>query len=153
MSRNTIQLLMERTQRGLPIDAGTLRECGITPANATYLTSAGWLQRLSKSVYLLKGDTLTRDGILAFLSSRLPGIHDIDLLLKVLRRLRENGNTVVVIEHNLDVIKTADWLIDLGPEGGGGGGRILTTGTPEQVAEDPKSHTGHYLRSMLKAGA
>jgi hypothetical protein len=75
MSRNTIQRLMESTQRGRPIDADMLRENGISPANATYLTSAGWLQRLSKSVYLLKGDSLTRDGILAFLRVRLPGLH------------------------------------------------------------------------------
>ncbi|MNR09257.1 UvrABC system protein A [compost metagenome] len=76
--------------------------------------------------------------------------HDIELLLSVLYRLRENGNTVVVIEHNLDVIKTADWLIDLGPEGGAGGGQIIACGTPEQVAANPASHTGHYLAPLLK---
>jgi excinuclease ABC subunit A len=76
--------------------------------------------------------------------------HDIDLLLQVLHRLRENGNTVVVIEHNLDVIKTADWLIDLGPEGGAGGGQIIATGTPEQVADNPVSHTGRYLKPLLQ---
>ncbi|MFO1381697.1 MAG: hypothetical protein U1F63_15270, partial [Chitinivorax sp.] len=62
----------------------------------------------------------------------------------------DHGNTVVVIEHNLDVIKTADWLIDLGPEGGEGGGRILATGTPEQVATNSESHTGHYLAKVLQ---
>jgi excinuclease ABC subunit A len=68
----------------------------------------------------------------------------------VLHRLCEEGNTVVVIEHNLDVIKTADWIVDLGPEGGAGGGRIVARGTPEQVAADPASHTGHYLRRVLR---
>jgi excinuclease ABC subunit A len=82
------------------------------------------------------------------------GLHfqDIELLLNVLRRLREHGNTVVVIEHNLDVIKTADWVIDLGPEGGGGGGAIIAQGTPESIAAAPGSHTGRYLRAMAEAG-
>ena len=75
--------------------------------------------------------------------------HDIKLLLEVLHRLRDAGNTVVVIEHNLDVIKTADWIIDLGPEGGDGGGRILVEGTPETVASTPESFTGRYLREVL----
>jgi excinuclease ABC subunit A len=68
----------------------------------------------------------------------------------VLHRLVEHGNTVVVIEHNLDVIKTADWVIDLGPEGGEGGGRIVAEGTPEQVARNRASHTGRYLKPVLK---
>jgi excinuclease ABC subunit A len=72
------------------------------------------------------------------------------MLLKVLHRLVGNGNTVVVIEHNLDVIKTADWVIDLGPEGGEGGGRIIAEGTPEQVAKNKASHTGRYLKPVLK---
>jgi excinuclease ABC subunit A len=67
----------------------------------------------------------------------------------VLHQLRDAGNTVVVIEHNLDVIKTADWLIDMGPEGGAGGGTVVATGTPETVAADPASHTGAYLRTHL----
>jgi excinuclease ABC subunit A len=75
--------------------------------------------------------------------------HDVAQLLDVLHRLRDEGNTVVVIEHNLDVIKTADWIIDLGPEGGAGGGRILTTGTPEEVAKHPTSYTAQYLRPLL----
>ncbi|MDE2389026.1 MAG: excinuclease ABC subunit A, partial [Betaproteobacteria bacterium] len=70
-------------------------------------------------------------------------------LLKVLHRLRDHGNTVVVIEHNLDVIKTADWIIDLGPEGGDGGGRIIAEGAPETIAANNDSFTGHYLQSML----
>jgi len=67
----------------------------------------------------------------------------------VLHRLRDHGNTVVVIEHNLDVIKTADWLVDLGPEGGSKGGQIIACGTPEEVAEMPQSHTGHFLKALL----
>ncbi|HAY28727.1 MAG TPA: hypothetical protein DCY47_14840, partial [Candidatus Accumulibacter sp.] len=70
-------------------------------------------------------------------------------LLGVLHRLADHGNTVVVVEHNLDVIKTADWLIDLGPEGGAGGGEIIATGTPEQVASTPASHSGRFLRALL----
>ncbi len=75
--------------------------------------------------------------------------HDIALLLKVIHRLRDQGNTVVIIEHNLDVIKTADWLVDLGPEGGAGGGQIIAKGTPEDVAAEPASFTGKYLAPML----
>jgi excinuclease ABC subunit A len=79
------------------------------------------------------------------------GLHfaDIAQLLVVLQRLRDEGNTVIVIEHNLDVIKTADWVVDLGPEGGDGGGRIIAVGTPEQIAANKASYTGHYLRSTL----
>ena len=75
--------------------------------------------------------------------------HDIALLLKVIHRLRDQGNTLVIIEHNLDVIKTADWLIDLGPEGGAGGGLIIATGTPEEVAANSNSVTGKYLLPLL----
>ena len=72
-----------------------------------------------------------------------------DRLLKVLHRLRDHGNTVVVIEHNLDVIKTADWVVDLGPEGGDGGGQVIAHGTPEDVAATPESFTGRFLRPIL----
>ena len=75
--------------------------------------------------------------------------HDIEQLLAVLHRLRDEGNTVVVIEHNLDVIKTADWVIDLGPEGGDRGGTILATGTPEDIAKAARSHTGRFLAPVL----
>jgi excinuclease ABC subunit A len=75
--------------------------------------------------------------------------HDIALLLKVIHRLRDQGNTLVIIEHNLDVIKTADWVVDLGPEGGAGGGQIIASGTPEQVAKNPASFTGRYLSTIL----
>ena len=80
------------------------------------------------------------------------GLHfeDIRQLLDVLHRLRDGGNTVVIIEHNLDVIKTADWVVDLGPEGGSGGGQIIATGTPEEVAKNKKSHTGKFLAPLLK---
>ena len=74
---------------------------------------------------------------------------DVKKLLEVLHRLVDQGNTVVVIEHNLEVIKTADWLIDLGPEGGDGGGKVIATGTPEDVAEVAASYTGHYLKQVL----
>jgi excinuclease ABC subunit A len=80
------------------------------------------------------------------------GLHfeDVRKLLEVLHELVDTGNTVLVIEHNLDVIKTADWIIDLGPEGGDGGGEIVATGTPEDVATSPRSYTGQYLKPMLK---
>jgi excinuclease ABC subunit A len=77
--------------------------------------------------------------------------HDIEQLLSVLHRLRDHGNTIVVIEHNLEVIKTADWIIDLGPEGGDGGGQIIATGTPEHVATLIHSHTGRFLCKVLAA--
>ncbi|MEJ7725906.1 MAG: excinuclease ABC subunit A, partial [Actinomycetes bacterium] len=82
------------------------------------------------------------------------GLHfeDIRKLLGVLSRLVEGGNTVIVIEHNLDVIKTADWVVDMGPEGGTGGGTVVATGTPEQIAEHPASYTGDYLRPVLGVG-
>jgi excinuclease ABC subunit A len=79
------------------------------------------------------------------------GLHfaDIELLLQVLHQLRDAGNTIVVIEHNLDVIKTADWLIDMGPEGGAGGGTVVGMGTPEALAANPASYTGRYLARLL----
>ncbi|MEM8623225.1 MAG: excinuclease ABC subunit A, partial [Pseudomonadota bacterium] len=81
------------------------------------------------------------------------GLHfeDVRKLLEVLQELVEQGNTVVVIEHNLDVIKVADWIVDLGPEGGDGGGRIIGNGTPEDIATLPESHTGRYMRDILAA--
>jgi excinuclease ABC subunit A len=81
------------------------------------------------------------------------GLHfaDIDQLLRVLQRLRDEGNTIIVIEHNLDVIKTADWVVDMGPEGGDGGGSIVAVGTPEDIAANKSSHTGRYLRTTLAA--
>jgi excinuclease ABC subunit A len=110
--------------------------------------SGGEAQRVKLSLELSKRDT---GRTLYILDEPTTGLHfhDINLLLKVIHRLRDQGNTVVIIEHNLDVIKTADWLIDLGPEGGAGGGEIIATGTPEQVAKNPRSFTGKYLAPML----
>ncbi|UXY14459.1 excinuclease ABC subunit UvrA [Chitiniphilus purpureus] len=110
--------------------------------------SGGEAQRVKLALELSKRDT---GRTLYILDEPTTGLHfhDIDLLLTVLKRLSDHGNTVVVIEHNLDVIKTADWIVDLGPEGGAGGGRIIATGTPEMVAATAESHTGHYLARML----
>jgi excinuclease ABC subunit A len=116
--------------------------------NATTL-SGGEAQRVKLARELSKRDT---GNTLYILDEPTTGLHfhDIEQLLLVLHRLRDKGNTVVVIEHNLDVIKTADWIIDLGPEGGDGGGRIIATGTPEDVAGNEKSFTGEYLRPLLR---
>ena len=110
--------------------------------------SGGEAQRVKLSRELSKRDT---GSTLYILDEPTTGLHfhDIRQLLKVLHRLRDHGNTIIVVEHNLDVIKTADWIIDLGPEGGSGGGRIVTSGTPEQVAEFPASHTGRFLQKVL----
>ncbi|TMH42039.1 MAG: excinuclease ABC subunit UvrA [Betaproteobacteria bacterium] len=110
--------------------------------------SGGEAQRVKLSLELGKRDT---GRTLYILDEPTTGLHfhDIKMLLGVLARLRDAGNTVVVIEHNLDVIKTADWIIDLGPEGGDAGGRIVAQGTPEQIAANPASHTGGYLREAL----
>ena len=110
--------------------------------------SGGEAQRVKLSLELSKRDT---GRTLYILDEPTTGLHfhDIDLLLKVIHRLRDQGNTVVIIEHNLDVIKTADWLIDLGPEGGAGGGQIIANGTPEDVAKTPASFTGKYLAPLL----
>lgn len=111
--------------------------------------SGGEAQRVKLSRELSKRDT---GKTLYILDEPTTGLHfaDIQQLLDVLHRLRDHGNTVVVIEHNLDVIKTADWIVDLGPEGGSKGGRIIATGTPEEVAENPASHTGRFLRPLLE---
>lgn len=111
--------------------------------------SGGEAQRVKLAKELSKRDT---GKTLYILDEPTTGLHfaDIQLLLDVLHRLKSHGNTIVVIEHNLDVIKTADWIIDLGPEGGGGGGMILATGTPEDVAEHPTSHTARFLKPLLE---
>ncbi|MBI5901465.1 MAG: excinuclease ABC subunit UvrA [Rhodocyclales bacterium] len=110
--------------------------------------SGGEAQRVKLALELSKRDT---GRTLYILDEPTTGLHfqDIEMLLSVLHRLRDHGNTIVVIEHNLDVIKTADWIVDLGPEGGDGGGRILATGTPEAVAANAASHTGRYLAKFL----
>ncbi|WNO59610.1 excinuclease ABC subunit UvrA [Rheinheimera sp. MMS21-TC3] len=110
--------------------------------------SGGEAQRVKLARELSKRDT---GKTLYILDEPTTGLHfyDIQQLLNVLHRLRDHGNTIVVIEHNLDVVKTADWIVDLGPEGGSGGGEILVAGTPEQVADCEKSYTGHYLKPLL----
>ncbi|MDO3723173.1 excinuclease ABC subunit UvrA [Marinobacter sp. chi1] len=110
--------------------------------------SGGEAQRVKLAKELSKRDT---GKTLYILDEPTTGLHfyDIQQLLNVLERLRDHGNTIVVIEHNLDVIKTADWIVDLGPEGGSGGGQIIAEGTPEEVSENERSHTGRYLKPML----
>jgi len=131
----------------------TLMHVGLTyiklGQSATTL-SGGEAQRVKLSRELSKRDT---GRTLYILDEPTTGLHfhDIEQLLKVLQRLADDGNTVVVIEHNLDVIKTADWVVDLGPEGGGRGGTIVATGTPEQIAQTPASHTGQFLARTLGA--
>jgi excinuclease ABC subunit A len=124
----------------------------ITLGQSATTLSGGEAQRVKLSLELSKRDT---GRTLYILDEPTTGLHfhDIDLLLKVLHRLRDHGNTVVVIEHNLDVIKTADWIIDLGPEGGDGGGRIIASGTPEDVAQQPASFTGRYLKPLFRKSA
>lgn len=122
----------------------------ITLGQSATTLSGGEAQRVKLSLELSKRDT---GRTLYILDEPTTGLHfqDIDLLLKVLHRLRDQGNTVVVIEHNLDVIKTADWIVDLGPEGGDGGGRIIVEGAPESIVDHPESFTGHYLKPILAA--
>jgi excinuclease ABC subunit A len=124
----------------------------ITLGQSATTLSGGEAQRVKLARELSKRDT---GRTLYILDEPTTGLHfhDIEHLLVVLARLRDAGNTVVVIEHNLDVIKTADWVIDLGPEGGSGGGQIIAVGTPEQVAANPKSHTGEFLRPVLARAA
>lgn len=113
--------------------------------------SGGEAQRIKLAAEL--GKTATGNTIY-LLDEPTTGLHfaDIATLLEVFYRLRDNGNTLVVIEHNLDVIKSSDWIIDLGPEGGAGGGQIVATGTPEQVARVEGSHTGSFLAEILDGG-
>ncbi|MCB0875800.1 MAG: ATP-binding cassette domain-containing protein, partial [Solirubrobacterales bacterium] len=111
--------------------------------------SGGEAQRVKLATELSKvatGETLY------ILDEPTTGLHfaDVERLLSVLSRLVDSGNTVVVIEHNLDVIKSADWIVDLGPEGGDGGGEIIATGTPEQVATEPGSYTGRFLEELVE---
>ncbi len=130
----------------------TLMDVGLSYirlGQAATTLSGGEAQRVKLSRELSKRDT---GSTLYILDEPTTGLHfeDIRQLLEVLHRLRDGGNTVVIIEHNLDVIKTADWVIDLGPEGGSGGGQIIATGTPEDVASEKASHTGRFLAELLK---
>jgi excinuclease ABC subunit A len=113
--------------------------------------SGGEAQRIKLAKELSRRST---GRTLYILDEPTTGLHaaDVHRLLEVLHRLVESGNTVVVIEHNLDVIKTADWLVDLGPEGGDGGGAVVATGTPEDVAKVAESYTGQFLAPVLEAG-
>jgi excinuclease ABC subunit A len=131
----------------------TLIEVGLSYVclgQAATTLSGGEAQRVKLSRELSKRDT---GKTLYILDEPTTGLHfhDIKQLLAVLHHLRDQGNTIVVIEHNLDVIKTADWIVDLGPEGGSGGGKIIAKGTPEDVAESKKSHTGTYIKKILAA--
>jgi excinuclease ABC subunit A len=138
-----VPLIARKLQTLLDVGLGYIR----LGQSATTL-SGGEAQRVKLSLELSKRDT---GRTLYILDEPTTGLHfhDIALLLKVIHRLRDQGNTVVIIEHNLDVIKTADWVIDLGPEGGAGGGQIIASGTPEDVAKSPASFTGKYLATML----
>jgi excinuclease ABC subunit A len=132
----------------------TLMDVGlsyITLGQSATTLSGGEAQRVKLSKELSRRDT---GRTLYILDEPTTGLHfhDILQLLNVLLRLRDNGNTIIIIEHNLDVIKVADWIIDMGPEGGDAGGEILIAGTPETVAKNKKSYTGHYLKSMLERG-
>ena len=124
----------------------------ITLGQSATTLSGGEAQRVKLALELSKRDT---GRTLYILDEPTTGLHfaDIELLLKVLHQLRDAGNTIVVIEHNLDVIKTADWIIDMGPEGGGGGGRVVVCGTPEDVAAHAGSHTGRFLDPLLRRHA
>jgi excinuclease ABC subunit A len=140
---SAVPVLARKLQTLIDVGLGYVR----LGQSATTL-SGGEAQRVKLSLELSKRDT---GRTLYILDEPTTGLHfhDIQLLLNVLYRLRDAGNTVVVIEHNLDVLKTADWIVDLGPEGGDGGGRIVACGTPEEVAGNPASHTGAYLRGAL----
>ncbi len=141
---NAVPTIARKLQTLLDVGLGYVR----LGQSATTL-SGGEAQRVKLSLELSKRDT---GRTLYILDEPTTGLHfhDIALLLKVLHQLRNAGNTVVVIEHNLDVIKTADWVVDLGPEGGDGGGRIIATGPPEKIAASRESHTGAYLAPVLR---
>lgn len=140
---DAIPVIARKLQMMIEVGLGYIR----LGQSATTL-SGGEAQRVKLAKELSKRDT---GNTLYILDEPTTGLHfhDIELLLKVIQNLRDQGNTIVIIEHNLDVIKTADWVIDLGPEGGSGGGMIVATGTPEEIANNPASHTGHYLKPLL----
>ena len=140
---NAVPNIARKLQTLLDVGLGYIR----LGQSATTL-SGGEAQRVKLALELSKRDT---GRTLYILDEPTTGLHfaDIDLLLKVLHALRDAGNTLVVIEHNLDVIKTADWVIDMGPEGGAGGGTVVATGTPEAIAANEASFTGRYLRPLL----
>ena len=143
--------------RGLPKihhDMDTLHEVGLgyirLGQQATTL-SGGEAQRVKLAAELARKAT---GRTVYIFDEPTIGLHvaDIEKLMEVMYRLRDAGNTLIVIEHNIEVIKCADWILDLGPEGGGAGGRIIAGGTPEQVAASEKSYTGRFLKRILRAG-
>jgi len=140
---NAVPNIARKLQTLLDVGLGYIR----LGQSATTL-SGGEAQRVKLALELSKRDT---GSTLYILDEPTTGLHfaDIDLLLRVLHQLRDAGNTIVVIEHNLDVIKTADWVIDMGPEGGAGGGTVVAAGTPEDIAAHAASYTGHYLKPLL----
>jgi excinuclease ABC subunit A len=144
---NAVPSIARKLQTLLDVGLGYIR----LGQSATTL-SGGEAQRVKLALELSKRDT---GRTLYILDEPTTGLHfaDIDLLLRVLHQLRDAGNTIVVIEHNLDVIKTADWIVDMGPEGGAGGGTVVATGTPEDVAANPASFTGRYLKPLLADAA
>ncbi len=141
---NAIPVIARKLQTLMDVGLGY-----ITLGQNAVTLSGGEAQRVKLAKELSKRDT---GRTLYILDEPTTGLHfhDIKQLLEVLHRLRDHGNTVIVIEHNLDVIKTADWIIDLGPEGGAGGGQVVAQGTPWQVAENPASHTSRFLRPKLQ---
>jgi excinuclease ABC subunit A len=158
--RDILQMTVEQAREffdAVPVVARklqTLVDVGlsyITLGQSATTLSGGEAQRVKLALELSKRDT---GRTLYILDEPTTGLHfqDIEMLLKVLHRLADHGNTVVVIEHNLDVIKTADWIVDLGPEGGDGGGRILVAGTPKVIAKSALSHTGRFLQPLLHKG-
>ena len=129
----------------------TLEEVGlgyIKIGQSSTTLSGGEAQRIKLAAELSKRST---GRTIYILDEPTTGLHTADVrkLIEILQRLTDGGNTVLVIEHNLDVIKTADYIVDMGPEGGSGGGTVIAKGTPEQVAADPVSYTGQYLKKML----
>ncbi len=142
---NAVPIVARKLQTLLDVGLGY-----ITLGQSATTLSGGEAQRVKLALELSKRDT---GRTLYILDEPTTGLHfaDIQLLLDVIHRLRDHGNTIVVIEHNLDVIKTADWIVDMGPEGGDGGGQVIAQGTPEDVAANPASFTGKYLKSMLKS--
>ena len=161
-NKNISQVLNMTVEEGLeffdaipPIKKklATLSDVGlgyITLGQSAITLSGGEAQRIKLAKELSKRST---GKTLFVLDEPTTGLHfaDIELLLKVLERLKSQGNTIAVIEHNLDVVKTADWVIDLGPEGGSEGGFIVAEGSPETVAKNKKSYTGMYLKEILKS--
>jgi excinuclease ABC subunit A len=142
---NAVPNLARKLQTLLDVGLGYIRL-----GQAATTLSGGEAQRVKLALELSKRDT---GRTLYILDEPTTGLHfhDVGMLLKVLHQLRDAGNTIVVIEHNLDVIKTADWVIDMGPEGGAGGGLVVVAGTPEEVAAHEGSHTGRFLKAILPA--